>query len=77
MHRSFAEGHAVTLERSPNRGGWPRRAEPGAECYECAGERVREILLVPDDAISKDYASSWSAASSMRSLPAAAPSQAC
>lgn len=53
MHRSFAEGRAVTLERISTVADGLAAPGAGAKCYEVCRERVREILLVPDEEILK------------------------
>jgi threonine dehydratase len=53
MHRSFAEGHAVSLERVNTVADGLAAPTAGAKCYEVCRERVREIALVSDDEIIK------------------------
>ncbi len=53
MHRSFAEGRAVTLDKVSTVADGLGAPSAGAKCYEICRERVREIMLVPDDEIVK------------------------
>ncbi len=53
MHRSFAEGHAVSLDRVSTIADGLAAPSAGAKCYEIIRKRVREILLVPDEDIAK------------------------
>ena len=53
MHRSFAGGHAVTLERVSTVADGLAAPSAGVRCYEVCRERVREILLVSDEEILK------------------------
>lgn len=53
MHRSFAEGRAVSLDKVSTVADGLAAPTAGAHCYEVCRERVREILLVPDEDIVK------------------------
>lgn len=53
MHRSFAEGHAVALERVSTIADGLAAPTAGAKCYEACKSRVREIALVSDEEIAK------------------------
>jgi threonine dehydratase len=51
MHRSFAEGKAVVLDKVSTIADGLAAPSAGAQCYEICRERVKQILLVPDQEI--------------------------
>lgn len=51
MHRSFAEGRAVTLERVSTVADGLAAPSAGAKCFEVCRERVSQILLVREEEI--------------------------
>jgi threonine dehydratase len=51
MHRSFQTGNAVTLDRVSTIADGLAAPSAGAQCFEIARTRTREILLVNDDEI--------------------------